>query len=62
MPKKIEEGFRLEGEVSTTKTATTTTAAVTTMKKTFPGKKFWIKCRIHYDMKSDTKKSEMFEK
>ena len=28
MPKKIEEGFRLEGEVSTT-----TTATVTTMKK-----------------------------
>ena len=32
MPKKIEEGFRLEGEVSTT-TTTTTTTTVTTMKK-----------------------------
>ena len=34
MPKKIEEGFRLEGEVSTTTTTTTTaTTTVTTMKK-----------------------------
>ena len=33
MPKKIEEGFRLEGEVSTTTTTTATATTTTTMKK-----------------------------